>query len=297
MKKLYNEFFSMPKHGKVHDKVMLIRTVVTMVVIVICLASMSITAYAYFSYDITSGSNIIKSANFNAQISITDENSNLVNPSSIDGKKTVFTFTTPGAYSVKLTKGNSTAKTGFCIVYIGEEKYLTQQIGTDITANNAEREFVEFILKINTPNTDVAIESNWGTSSNYDFCSTSENVCYIVNSDPKKEIVIGKSSEEISETDDSKETSQYKKLPAETNTKEPSTTTPNTQSSLTTKNNTQSTAVTSITTNPTELTTSPEAKTSTEQTATVSKEATEITSSKETLSKTEVTDAISTEMN
>ena len=55
MRKLYNEFFYIPKHGKVREKVMLTRLTMTITIVIMCLAAMSITAYAYFSYNITSG--------------------------------------------------------------------------------------------------------------------------------------------------------------------------------------------------------------------------------------------------
>lgn len=70
MIKFHNELFYIPKHAKISDKAMLIRAAVTVVIMVVCLAAMSITAYAYFSCSVTSGSNIIKSANFDATISV-----------------------------------------------------------------------------------------------------------------------------------------------------------------------------------------------------------------------------------
>ena len=51
MKKLYNEFFYVPKYGKVKEKVMLMRTALTVVIMVVCLFAMSLTAYAYFSHN------------------------------------------------------------------------------------------------------------------------------------------------------------------------------------------------------------------------------------------------------
>jgi len=76
VRKLYNEFFYIPKHGKVREKVMLARMASMIAIVIMCLAAMSITAYAYFSYNITSGSNIIKAANFEANVSITITDSN-----------------------------------------------------------------------------------------------------------------------------------------------------------------------------------------------------------------------------
>ncbi len=193
MRKLYNEFFYIPKHGKIREKVMLTRVAMTIIVMVMCLAAMSIAAYAFFSHNVTSGSNTIKAANFEAQITVTSTDQNgetfEVKPSSTEGKKNVFTFANAGTYTVKFEKGNnSTAQTGFCIIYLGDKTYHTQQIGVDISSNNELRESVSFALKINEANTVVAIESHWGTSSYYNF---KIDEYYIVNRDPPMEIEIG----------------------------------------------------------------------------------------------------------
>ncbi len=192
MRELYNDFFHVPKHGKIREKVMLTRVVTTVTIVILCLAAMSFTAYAYFSHDITSGSNTIQAAKFEAQITVTstEQNGGTVNPSSTSGKKTVFTFADTGTYTVELEKGSSSAKTGFCIVTVGNEEYHTQQIGVDINANNEQRDLVSFTLKINEPNAVVTIESHWGTSSYYGFSLEQNDASYIMN-DPHRVIVIG----------------------------------------------------------------------------------------------------------
>ena len=85
MRELYNEFFYIPKHGKIREKVMLTRIVSTIAIVIMCLAAMSITAYAYFSYNITSGSNTIKAASFytDVTVQITDADGNAVENSKI----------------------------------------------------------------------------------------------------------------------------------------------------------------------------------------------------------------------
>ena len=215
MRKLYNEFFYIPKHGKVREKVMLTRIAMTVMIVIMCLAAMSFTAYAYFSYNITSGSNIIKAAHFEAQITVTstEPNGGTVDPSSTTGKKTAFTFANTGTYTVELKKGSSTAKTGFCIISIGDKTYHTQQIGVDINANNEQRDLVSFALKVNEPNSVVTIEPHWGTSSYYGF-NVDEN--YIENSDPLREIAIGNPVNGISGSDEEKENTSDEKTETET---------------------------------------------------------------------------------
>lgn len=218
MRKLFNEFFYIPKYGKVREKVMLTRLTMTITIVIVCLAAMSITAYAYFFYNVTSASNTIQAANFEAQITVTstEQNGWTVNPSSTEGKKTVFTFADTGTYTVELEKGdNSTAKTGFCIIYIGDKTYHTQQIGIDIYANNEQRDLVSFALTVNEPNTVVTIESHWGTSSYYGFSIEQNNTSYIMN-DPPREIVIGNPVNGASNPDEEKENTSDEKNETET---------------------------------------------------------------------------------
>ncbi len=198
MKKLYTRFFHIPKQEKIGEKVMLVRVATTIATIVVCLIAMSLTAYAYFSCDVSSVSNVIKAANFDAEIAITDENDTLVEPSAKEGKISTFSFAGPGTYTVTLGKGTSSAQTGFCVVYIGEDTYHTQQIGVDIGANNQNRESVSFTLQVKGPET-VKIESHWGTSSHHDY---TENECYIVDSRPLKVIVVGTATNTVTDTDE-----------------------------------------------------------------------------------------------
>ena len=54
MRKIYEEFFHVPKHGKIRENVILSRITLAVFIIVACLAAMSISAYAYFSHNVTS---------------------------------------------------------------------------------------------------------------------------------------------------------------------------------------------------------------------------------------------------
>lgn len=192
MKELYKEFFHIPKNGKIREKVMICRSAVTVLIMVLCLIAMSVTAYAYFSHEITSGSNMIKAANFDAIISITDENGSTVAPSSTDGNMTTFTFAADGTYKVTIEKGNSSSKTGFCILYAGNNKYHTQQI----TQNNS---VITFSVKVSA-NMQIGMMNHWGTSSYYGYENLENNPRYIT--DNKKEIDLTSASAAINEDGD-----------------------------------------------------------------------------------------------
>ena len=174
MRKLFNEFFYIPKHGKVREKVMLTRIAMTVTIVIMCLAAMSITAYAYFSYNISSGSNIIKAAHFETKVSIqiTDENEEAVdiNPITSNYQTYKVGLDAGKTYTVTITPTeNSTAKTGFVVITANgcEKTYHTQQLGIDTNIGEGETKTISFKLIV-TDKTDVHFLAHWGTSSYYD---------------------------------------------------------------------------------------------------------------------------------
>ena len=175
MRKLYREFFYIPKHGKIREKVMLTRVISMVAVIVVCLAAMGITAYAYFSYDITSARNKIQAANFetNVNIQITDENGEAVDVITSNYKSHVATLKANTKYFITLKPTQkSTATTGFVIVTAEgcEDRYHTQQLGKDGSGNT---DTVTFYLVLGA-DTKVTFLAHWGTSSYYGYKSDSE---------------------------------------------------------------------------------------------------------------------------
>lgn len=196
MKELYEEYFGIPQNGKIREKVMICRTVVTVMIIVLCLIAMSITAYAYFSYEVTSGSNLIKAANFNATVSVIGEGEIGIDPSSTDGANTTYTFSADGIYTVTIRNENSTSETGFCILSVGKDKYHTQQI----RKNNS----IQFTVKVSA-GMEIRFINHWGTSSYYGYDNAEKNPHYIKSGNEVdltlSTIAIGEESE-ISQTAD-----------------------------------------------------------------------------------------------
>lgn len=171
MRKLYEEFFRICKHKKITDKVMLTRVAMTVVVIVICLISMAITAYGYFSHDITSASNTIKSANFETSVLVYINDGNTLTPITSDRKKFKLEGLEPGkTYTISIEATTlSTASTGFIVVWSEDcqEIYHTQQLGVDEVATGGKTEKITFAITV-TNATDVILEARWGTSVYYD---------------------------------------------------------------------------------------------------------------------------------
>lgn len=170
MKKLYNEFFYVSKHGKVRENVMMARVAVTVVTMLLCLIAMTLTAYAYFSHNVSSGFNVIKSSNFDVSIQITDNDAEVVTVNKIDNTTHTVYLEADKTYSVTLDESeNSTANTGFCIVTAQgcPLVYHTQQLGADESAEGGRTDIIKFELKVDV-STVVNFISHWGTSSYYD---------------------------------------------------------------------------------------------------------------------------------
>lgn len=168
MRKFIRQLSYIPKHQKISEKTMLTRIATTITIVLICLVSMSVTAYAHFSCNIASSLNTIKAATFEASIEINDSNGNSV---------TVDT-TNPGIGSAELKGGeaykitlkhspSSTAKTGFVIITAENcnSRYHTQQLGKDGSGNT---ETISFSVEVNA-DTVISFSSNWGTSCYYDL--------------------------------------------------------------------------------------------------------------------------------
>lgn len=252
MRKLYNEFFYIPKHGKVREKVMLTRIAMTVTIVIMCLAAMSITAYAYFSYNITSGSNIIKSASFytDVTVQITAEDGtagDTITTNTSDHKSHRAELSANKTYTITVKHNDrSTAQTGFVIVTAEgcETRYHTQQLGRD---GNGNTYTITFKL---TPgaNTIVTFRSHWGTSTYYGYAGDSDNNIeeYILDGEDIELVISGSKPNKVSSQ--SEDT---------TDKSEESTITPSTSTNTTTGTETPSTQTSESTTTPSTETSTP----------------------------------------
>ena len=177
MRKLYNEFFYIPKHGKVREKVMLTRMASTITTVLACLLAMAITAYAYFSYNVTSSDNVIKAATFTTEVQVRLFNSEgeivdrLIPITSDDKFFEIEGLEIGEIYTITIEpiQDETSAQTGFVIVTADDcpDTYHTQQLGRDENAAGGETEELTFRLMI-TDRTTLYLEAHWGTSSYYD---------------------------------------------------------------------------------------------------------------------------------
>ena len=310
MRKLFNEFFYISKHGKVREKVMLTRLIMTITIVIMCLAAMSITAYAYFSYNVTSGFNTIKSANFETQVEvqITDANgvaveNSQITPITSDYKKFRIEGLEVGKYYiVTITHTEqSTAKTGFVVVTADKcpNTYHTQQLAKDVNAEGGQTPSISFKLMI-TDTTNVHLLAHWGTSSYYDAYKDKgdQEELYITQGEEIKLIIGGK---DISKDDDGtgdEGTSGTTPTDMTTPPATESTTPPaesTTPSEKTTPSETTGTGEPTTTTEPSSTTESSDSANTTEPTATEPTDTTESTETQPATETTETTGAPITE--
>ena len=163
MRKLLRELFYVPKYAKVKERTLYARLASSVVIIVLCMAAMGFSAFAYFNASVTSGTNTIKAASFDVEVVIKLSDAG-VEPQA-DGSYQL----AAGTYQVTVKRTqDSTASTGYCKVQMGTKTFITCQLGKDVTAENGTR--TEHIFKLNVPNGEtvrVDIEACWGTSTYY----------------------------------------------------------------------------------------------------------------------------------
>lgn len=186
MKKIYENLFRIPEDGKIREKVMNARIALAVVVISVCLFSMGITAYAFFSCTVTSGISIIKSARFYLDERVTEVTPEGEEPVVLtkgadgyyvlDNKKVIADDVAEAAeeaaeteqaedklFAIQLTKPDDvTASVGFAkIEILTDEKqvYYTEPIYKAETTD-------EYLLYVCVPadkSVKVRIVDNWGT--------------------------------------------------------------------------------------------------------------------------------------
>ena len=226
MKELYNKYFHVPESGKISEKVMLTRVVTTVVLVIFCLIAMSISAYAYFSYNLVSDNNVIRTAEFNATIVVTDVTvvADPAGETPIDDSGN-YLLKKGNKYTVSIAKGGN-ATTGFCIVeiVIGDStvKYHTAQLGADGDNERLNLNFTFDLSELTDSDTvTVKFTPHWGTSSNY---GSNENIMADANVKISDEgnIEISLKNEETSEAP----SEESNNAPSDTSGDENSTETP-----------------------------------------------------------------------
>ena len=168
MKAFYDKFYRVYDDKKISDTVIIFRIIVTVMIILSCLAAMTFAGYAYYEYDLMIKVNTIQSAVFEVNVTVVDNENNPVEMEKRDGNYMAKSYLTKDTqYTVTISRTeNSSAETGFCRVKLFNENnsdgiiYYTIQLNADTQTQNE----VTFTIK---PLEDfkLKITPNWGTSS------------------------------------------------------------------------------------------------------------------------------------
>lgn len=164
MKKLYKEFFEIPKEGPIRDKVMRASVMSIAAIVVACLVVMGTMAYAYYAAnDIVIVENRIVAKEYKLDIQI------FCDGAPVPVTENHFTAQAGKIYEIQMAYVEGSAKTGFCHVAVGDRVYHTVQIGADQAAPDGRRDAMTFYLvPEGTGSIQVTFEAQWGTSSRYD---------------------------------------------------------------------------------------------------------------------------------
>ena len=209
MLRLCKSFHYKPKYANDADSIMLKHLASTVTVVLICLAAISFSAYAYFSHSVTSSTNTIKASSFSSSVAIKKSNGDTIT----EGKIQSYLFE-PGKYIVTINADDSTTGTGYCVIQVAGTKYYTQQLGKDMNAPGQKRTQINFMLDVEADTT-IEIESRWGTSSFYSTEGTN-NEFYIKNSEPMQVITVAAAGGIADEESQEEESKPEESIPEET---------------------------------------------------------------------------------
>ena len=172
MKAFYDKFYRVYDDKKISDTVIIFRIIVTVIIILSCLAVMTFAGYAYYEYDLMIKVNTIQSATFEVNVTVSDNENNPVEMEKRNGyyiPKSYY-LTKDKEYTVTISRTeNSSAETGYCRVRLfkgnNESIFYTIQLDADTPTQ-------EVTFTVN-PSEDFKfqITPNWGTSS----CWAEEN--------------------------------------------------------------------------------------------------------------------------
>ena len=184
--------------NKVSEKNLLTRGLVALTVVILCLAAMTLTAFAYYSLDIVSGSNKIKAAVFDIDVKVTNQNDQGEITVAPGPNKTYKAVLPAGTYSIEVAHSTqSTANTGFVTMEVADGMYYTRQLTKSDHTNS-----LTFTFETNAKMA-VKFSACWGTSI---YHNTQADIYITENNNAVKITVAGISDEEVQEPDVSETT-------------------------------------------------------------------------------------------
>lgn len=148
---------------KISDRMLYKTLAISLLIILACMSAMALSAYAFFTSSVSTGTQSIISAYYELEITVKDASSQ-----DVELTENSPVTLSAGTYTVTMKKTNTdaTASTGFGTVSVnGGEKYYTQQIGRDSSSTDEINELT-FSIVLNSE-AEVTFGYSWGTSSKY----------------------------------------------------------------------------------------------------------------------------------
>ena len=143
------------KPDKLTEKAFMQSIAVSVVCVLLCAVALCSATWAWFSGDVTSSENTIKTGYCNITITVNDGSSDIAVK---DGTTDVYTLEAGKTYTVSITSDGN-VKSSYCKIVIDGSEHYTQQIKTQAPGNS-----ITFTLAADV-DTDVQIITRWGTYS------------------------------------------------------------------------------------------------------------------------------------
>ena len=121
--------------------------------ILMCLIALCSVTWAWFSGDVASDQNTIKTGDCTVIVTVTDGGVAVDPNAGTDG---IYTFEAGKTYNIHIS-ASGTVKSSYCKFIIGTKTYITDQVSTSAPGNE-----IEFSLTF-TEETSVQIVTCWGT--------------------------------------------------------------------------------------------------------------------------------------
>ena len=147
------ELFIGSKQNKLTEKGFTQSITVSVISILLCIIALCSVSWAWFSENVTSSLNTIKTGNCTVTVSVIHDGEEF-GPNA--GTSGMYTFEASESYQITITSTGS-AESSYCKLVIGGQDFYTEQVSTSEPNNT-----ISFTLAFDAP-TEVEIITRWGT--------------------------------------------------------------------------------------------------------------------------------------
>ena len=144
--------FLCSKQDKLTEKAFTQSIAVSVISILLCIATLCSVTWAWFSENVTASSTL-KAGNCDVTVLVIREGTEIARQTDTTG---TYTFEADQAYQIRIVSTGS-AKSSYCKLVIGDREYYTEQVSTSAPNNT-----ISFTLTFDAT-TEVEILTRWGT--------------------------------------------------------------------------------------------------------------------------------------